>query len=287
MNGLKGILETNSLWVSAAYFLNDSSEIECGCSLLLKELPSWLELNKGSTRVAAHVLTALQQIFGHPSSRMSRSLNIFVVCFCEKDNLLSQWRAYGQKGGYALGFQGSIKTNMNTAGPFSLSLTKVIYNEALQIQRIRDVLREALQTIDEELGETVIMDALSRDIVLMVQELLLDEIVRFKHPAFIDEREWRLVVRYDFRRDFLSSQPTQAKTQKGASADHLFKFRSTGGSIVPFVELKPTKGKLPLRTIRFGPSLDFKRHEDSMRLFLAAHGFSSVDISGSGLPVVL
>jgi hypothetical protein len=39
---------------------------------------------------------------------LARRLSVFVTCFCEKGDLLSQWRAYarGASGvGYALGFE--------------------------------------------------------------------------------------------------------------------------------------------------------------------------------------
>lgn len=277
--GLKGIIENNSLWASAAYFLNDSSEIEYGCRLLLEELPYWIEPNKDSNRFAAHVLTALKSLFLHPHARLSRSMNIYVACFCESGNLLSQWRAYGQKGGYALGFHGSMNTSMESVGPFNLRLAKVIYMKQLQTQRIRRVLRDAIRAIDAEFGETVVTDVhLANEVVVLVEELLMDEIVRYKDPAFVDEREWRLVARLDFRRD---------PPEKKLSEESLFRFRSAGGYVVPFINLKPRDGKLPLASIRFGPSLNFNRYEDPMRLYLAAHGYSGVDVSGSGLPVIL
>jgi hypothetical protein len=279
IHGLAGILESNSLWASAAHYLNDSSEIEYGCRLLLNELPRWIEPNKESTRFAAVVLKALQNIFVHPGSKLSRSLNIFVTCFCENDNLLSQWRAYGQKGGYALGFRVSNNLGLKSAGPFDLRLLKVIYNQRKQVQRIRAVLRDSILAVDAEFKEELPSDNnLSNDVVLMIEELLLDEIVSFKHPAFVDEREWRLVARFDSRRISEGSAGSQKQ---------LFKFRASGGHMLPYIELEPANGKLPLTSLRFGPSLDFKRYEDPTRLLLAMRGFHDVEVIGSDLPVIL
>ncbi len=281
IHGLMGILESNSLWASAAYYLNDSSEIEYGCSLLLKELPHWVELNKGSKRFAARILAILYGVFSHPHSKLSRSSNIYVACFCEGDNLLSQWRAYSQKGGYALGFRARMDLSMKPAGPYNLSLGKVVYSEPWQFRRIRAVLREAILAVDAEFRDRPITDFdsnLVSDTVLMLQELLLDEIVRFKHPAFVDEREWRLVARFDPRRPLPKTKP---------SDQPLFRFRSSGGYLVPYIELKPAKGKLPLCSVRVGPSLDFKRYDGPTRLFLARHGFSDAEVVGSDLPVIL
>ena len=125
----------------------------------------------------------------------------------------------------------------------------MVYQEEAQVQQIRSLLRETILAVDSEFGPDPISNPnLFNDIVVMIQELLLDEIVRFKHPAFVDEREWRLVARFDFRR----TRPT-TKSSSGS----LFQFRSSGGYVVPFIQLKPTKGKIPLTSVRFGPSLDF------------------------------
>ena len=278
IQGLKGILESNSLWASAAYYLNDLSEIEYGCSLLLGELSSWIEPNKDSKRIAAQVLKHLCDVFKHPGSKLSRSLNIYVTCFCEKDNLLSQWRAYGLKGGYALGFRQRMDLILKVAGPFNVKLAKVVYDKNKQLERVRGVLREVIVAVDAEFGDTpVTANNLETDIVVLLQELLLDEIVRFKHPSFEDEREWRLVARFDFRHAH----------EGNFSPEPFFKFRNTGGHLVPYIELRPKAGKLPLTSIRFGPSLDFRRYEDPMRLYLANTGFTGIGVGGSDLPVIL
>jgi hypothetical protein len=41
---------------------------------------------------------------------------IYLSCFCEDDNLLSQWRAYGTSGGYSLGFQFSFNDFISFLG---------------------------------------------------------------------------------------------------------------------------------------------------------------------------
>lgn len=40
--GLKGIVETNELWASSAYFLNDSAEVTYGYGVLRQVLDEWL-----------------------------------------------------------------------------------------------------------------------------------------------------------------------------------------------------------------------------------------------------
>jgi hypothetical protein len=64
--------------------------------------------------------------------------------------------------------------------------------------------------------------------------------------------------------------------------------RSRAGRIkIPYVKLVPTSGKLPIRCIRVGPSLDKTRSQAAIGMLLEANGFSGVDIYGSGIPVWL
>ena len=91
--------------------------------------------------------------------------------------------------------------------------------------------------------------------LLVFLELLLDEIVTFKNPAFLDEREWRLTARFDFRSDFKPTFP-------GAQSEALFQFRESGGYLLPYIELKPKDARIPLTSINFGPSLDFERYQN-------------------------
>src|SRR5579863_7496945 len=103
-DGLKGIIEDNCLHASSAYFLNDSSEIDYGYRVLdgvfeefEKHRPSWPSI------LTVRLVRELRQMFSSEAARVKRMKSIYVACFCEDGNLLSQWRAYGQSGGYCLG----------------------------------------------------------------------------------------------------------------------------------------------------------------------------------------
>ena len=149
VRGLHGILESNSLRASAAYYLNDSSEIEYGRKLLIDELKTWFDLNKDGEGFASLVLAGILATFSAEESKISRASNIYVSCFCEEDDVLSQWRAYGQKGGYSLGFD----TNRLSTGLIApvyynrVRLAKVIYDAEMQLRRVRSVLRQFLTAI--------------------------------------------------------------------------------------------------------------------------------------------
>jgi hypothetical protein len=103
--GLKGIVETKCLWATSAFFLNDSSEISYGSRLVANVLDNCIE-NVGSKCFAVrHFLGVLKWRFEHEISAVQYSTPVYLTCFCETDNLLSQWRGYASRGGYSIGFQ--------------------------------------------------------------------------------------------------------------------------------------------------------------------------------------
>jgi hypothetical protein len=132
VEGLKGIIESNSLWATSAYHLNDSSEIEYGCHLVTDILDEWVKANQQPGTAPTIPLLALDLVkdsFGQPFSRVGRHVGIYVSCFCDNGNLLSQWRAYGQSGGYSIGMLASgLEITMSAPGLFATRLVMVNYS---------------------------------------------------------------------------------------------------------------------------------------------------------------
>ena len=279
VEGLKGIIEGNCLWASAAQFLNDSSEIEYGHKLVRAELDEWVRVNEGRTTFGAGVLLMLWSRFSTSTEKLPAA--VYVACFCESGSLLSQWRTYGQAGGYSLGFEieDSWPTiSLTPRGSYwETRLQKVIYSVSAQKRRISSLLRKVYEAMDEHPAPgTVEAAPLLMEVTDFVYELLLDEIATFKNPAFEEEREWRLVIRrrwIDFGED--------------KSPDPAPKFRRSRGSLVPYLELCPGARTIPLKSIRFGPSLERKRVETPLGLLLSSCGFGPVNIEGSDVPVIL
>ncbi len=103
--GLKGIIESNELWATSAYYLNDAAEMFYGYNVLKEVLDQWLRKNSRSEDsitlgLARQLRSSFEDLF---EKRLLKP--IYLMCFCEGDNLLSQWRAYGKSGGYSIGFK--------------------------------------------------------------------------------------------------------------------------------------------------------------------------------------
>ena len=293
LDGLKGITESHSIWATAINYLNDASEIRYGCSVLDEVLTGWEKANETNNSRAACVLELLRDAFNARDAKTGE-MEFYVACFCEEGNLLSQWRAYGQAGGYSIGFALRGR-GLQRVGPprlvdikpekkgYETRLVRVIYEPTEQRERLHAVLRFALPILDDpELLRTIPegdKEASRGYLVLatvIIEGFLLQEIVRFKNKAFAEEHEWRIVVRAT--RDIRVNAPV---VERG------IQLRPSRGLMVPYVRLVPTSGRLPITSIRFGPSLEKSRAENSLKTLCALHGYEGAKIDGSNIPVVL
>jgi hypothetical protein len=290
VEGLEGIVRSNQLWATAASHLNDSSEIEYGSELVRRVLREWFRNRRADNSLAERIWSSVLNIFQNPVSRFARNSTVYVSCFCEKDNLLSQWRAYGQRGGYSLQFlaaDGAFPRVRPVHNFYSSRLVKVTYDSDRQLGILNELilaLNTSLNTPDVTQGfSQYAADDQHNTIqvwLLAIHELILEEIAAFKNPAFSVEEEWRLVVR---PRIF----PPQTNEDRAPAGGTLHCFRASRGIIVPYVLLAPSDGKLPITQIRLGPSIERERVQNSLTLFLATNGFQNVHVDGSDIPVIL
>ncbi|WP_434042996.1 MULTISPECIES: DUF2971 domain-containing protein [Sorangium] len=162
--GLIGILGRRELWASDCRFLNDGAELSYARELFFAEVDKFdlPQLEDGGYRVAW---------------RTRESSYVFVACFCEEGDLLSQWRGYGADHGYALGFDVE-------------SLRRLGLGDLAPIQY---GLPNPAQYFAEELELARHPTAHPGVAGWHATELLLPRLARVKHPGFAEEREWRLM----------------------------------------------------------------------------------------------
>jgi hypothetical protein len=151
--GLQGIVETNCLYASAAYFLNDSSELEYGRKILGSVLEQW-EVDNPESRddLTAELVRDLRAKITDENGREALVHSVYVACFCQRDNVLSQWRAYGQAGGYSIGFpvvDGAIRNLTPESPSYTSLLTRVEYQKEKQSAKCQESLRLVLSAVDD------------------------------------------------------------------------------------------------------------------------------------------
>jgi len=240
--GLKGILCSKSLWASDCRFLNDRSELVYGHNLVKNYIL------KQPGPVAAALL--------HGAPPIDEKADLYVACFCERGDLLSQWRGYSrQQDGYSVAFRfSSLLASKNL-----VLLTKLLYDPREQ---------------EETLGSLIsaICDMFSRIDLPMDQTTRLIEIAanavwalpfRLKDSSFEGEQEWRL-----------TAAPVSGYKEE---------FRVVDGHFVPYVQI-PFEVK-SLIQVRQGPGVYRVANIGSLTRLLAAEGFKGTRVEKSPVPL--
>jgi hypothetical protein len=271
-NGLLGILSSGRLWATNYRFLNDSSEIAYGVAVFEAVLQE--RVVQAQNDVIA-IFLERTRITANPFDGM---FDCYVSCFCERDDLLNQWRMYATSGGgFAMGLQTKqigLRLGVRHQDQ-TFFLRKVIYSEATQRQLIAEVLDNTIAALRDATQGMSIADAntLIARCCRFVRAETADYFMCFKHPAFEVEQEWRLchVI-----------APTQ-------EAHVLFREGSYG--LTPYVALDPTPmagvhaNKIPLARITHGPVKDPTNVRYALRQLLTAKGYAPTEIAGSTLPM--
>jgi hypothetical protein len=162
--GLRGILENNELWLSNAYFLNDTTE----CSLLQQEY----QLLNDNTLKNKYVKN-MWESFSRDSQKND---DTYIISFSRGEESLEQWRGYGD---FRIGFDAKKLIRH----PYFL------YNCVYSKEEIKDWILEKSE-LKEWQGDCL-DNGLKRSAAF---NLIYTALMKFKNKYFINEREARLVV---------------------------------------------------------------------------------------------
>jgi hypothetical protein len=214
--GLLGIVQDGEIWASNAAFLNDSTELVY-VNEVRRSVTADLEARYKKREIiyVEGLLDAMEGI---------DAVDVFVSCFCQDRDLLSQWRGYPPAGGgYSIGFRSA---QLEKHPPL---LRKVVYKLSEQAALVTSLLTPLCEAITASadpmrLIETVFRHRVLANIVESVSELGWS----FKHPGFSEEEEWRLVT--------LHHRPRLPhETER-------LKFRASVTRLVPYIETPITIG---------------------------------------------
>ena len=263
LNALNGILASQDLWLTNSQFSNNSEEIDHGQSVVEKAIARRLE----AKQLSGGEKTFLEKVAEQLQQKIDRGA--YVCCFCFKDDLLSQWRGYGANG---TGVSLALATGafQFIAGPdmpldrFGLVyLWRVFYNEVKQQQIVDECLGYAWEHADGSLDEKA---GLATTAIRFF-------VPTFKNKDFEEEQEARLV--------FLPAPGCQVALH----------FRVARGMLVPYFSLREivseagqANWKLPLQSLRIGPSVNKHMNQQSVRMLLDQSGFTAATVDVSNTP---
>lgn len=261
--GLIGIINSQKMWATNIKYLNDASEISYASNLIVKRVRALqLKIPKPYDSADKDPIHLLLDKIAKMYSKERTLPDVYVSCFCEEGDLLSQWRAYGADGGgFSIGVD-FTKVDFGQGGNGrQFFLTKVIYTCDDQISMIDETLDESRKLLEGLLNsypdnsDTVKhLIAAARDACVSVLRQFL---YTFKHVSFKQEQEWRLVA-HPGSQNSTKRLVSMIRASDGETADNEgcdvfeMKFRPSLKRIIPYVEIpvvnaKPSNHQDPIR----------------------------------------
>src|SRR5713101_7832312 len=185
-SGLLGMLNSRKLRASHILYLNDHKEFSYAESLAEKPIRDYAESSSPYKDIYQEFERWLPTLVLRYEVR-----TVFVFSMSENGDQLSQWRAYSQPSdGYSVGFR--TPELLTTVGK-DFHILQCTYDEMRQHDLIRMLLADTETDFDRNLAAGVPR----ADAVLGAATFLLLGLSSLapvlKHPAFSEEKEWRLV----------------------------------------------------------------------------------------------
>lgn len=269
---------------------NDESEIKYGLDIF--QQASYRTIRRLARKLKIPELIDFSDSFDFESYFLNilevSNLAYYAVCFSTNGDLLSQWRGYANNGnGVALGFNTSYFKPFTSTEKKFIEFRKVDYSEKLLTAPIMEYLESNFRDIF--LKEKIIPS----DYESVLSQLLTKAVyssVFFKHPAFEEEGEFRLVyfpfgnIRSLKVRNYntISSdndrflERMREVTQNSTSYENFERsppsFFTRENQLVSYVDLSFERIKaLFLSEIVLGPKTDI--YDNDLRMFLDANGY--------------
>lgn len=292
LSGLEGIIRTQSLRATHFAFLNDMTELRTFEQRLIKILHKALALSDQDSYAEDMAVSMREIALGNRVKNTPAMAEPFITSFCKartkeisEHGLLSQWRAYGEEGGYAVVFDGARLTNMLTheAEKWSYALMfsgDVIYST--QSQEFHNDLSPHVSTIIEALTQ---FRKDKRNPHPLEQTFLpyMQCAGFYKHWGFHEENEFRILA-IPFGKSFV---------EKYKDRNLNYKFRSSfarRGTLIPCINLlegiaKVPENALPITRIIIGPHPQRENRHRAIQDMVEQFNLP-VDVTVSDIPFV-
>jgi hypothetical protein len=261
--GLFGILSSFTLWASSSQYLNDATEVAYSTELIA-EIANDLRAKTTDWFEKQFLAHAIQM-----NSAIDFKRQLFICSLSEKDDLLSQWRAYGKPGNaYSIGFNSGILTNL--LKEHHVLLAPCLYERDAQVLRARELIATAFREFCaegfvEKDAQTSPLSPKLTQAMTNVHLAFVQAAALIKHPAFYEEREWRLI-----RIGPLTK----------------FEFRAGGSYLIPYIELPIASGLARglLKEVVIGPSPHPILDKTALEWFLNEQGADGTSVRSSKVP---
>lgn len=284
---MQQILDSGRVWATDAQFMNDSTEFVYGRDLLFGEVKDFLADPPGGygSENLELIGRAIERI------RMDKDgWRVFLACFCEDGDLLSQWRGYGIGAiPVALGFDLTRFTQADQGAALDecgkirqvMRLQRARYTADEQRELVRRVLDVWRQARTDFCNAAPYGDSEEPNLAMLALEALLENlIVQFKHASFAEEREWRLTCNLYEVVDDVMDQVRHVAAYFGPKPYIRLDLSETKR-----IEGVDVRYELPLRAVRIGPTPHADIAAQAVKGFLRAKDYHDVALSRSEVPL--
>lgn len=260
MAGLAGMLESNSIWFTDIFHLNDPSEM-----IYARKFADEILRELGAVEDRAIKTFCEKMISG--MDQVNQRFQNFVACFSLSNDDLGQWRAYADNGrGACLGLSDAIfrETAASENPVENHFLIKVSYDEASARAEQKLAVERAVSILRDEVIRHAANDSEDRgrqfliDLSTTLSTQILFNTLGFKHPAYIAEQEVRLLI----------------IAERDAVKSHV-QIRHGNGRLVPYIScpISPSfRDAGTISSIAVGPA-SLPTSEDSVGKMLDAFGY--------------
>jgi Protein of unknown function (DUF2971) len=264
LNGLRGILEAHDLWLTHSQYSNDDEELKHGFQIVERIIKARLAARPKPEPKEKEYLQLLAEMVAAPTVE-----GVYICCFCESGDLLSQWRSYGANGiGASIAFKpGDFSYIAGPGSPTSglVRLWEVFYNQVTQESIVNDAINH------HRLKPGLTAKERARQAADSIQFF----IPTFKNQAFEEEKEIRLIF---------TPFPNCATKPR---------YRVARGMLVPYYSLVDLSGSrtspssprlLPVTGVRIGPSANKRLNVVSAQMLVEQYGYGGFQVTSSDSP---
>jgi len=264
LNGLAEIVAKHDLWLTHALYCNDEAEMKLGVDVARSEIKQ-LEQTEGQANAISQKLSYFTELDGLLTQ--PRREGVYICCFCQGDDMLSQWRAYGANGnGVSICMSPNGFEDHTGLQPFGfLSIWNVFYEPHQQKQIIERAIENTYNQFSALPPEEIAKKA--KDVIDFF-------VPTFKHEGFKEEQEWRMI--------FAPAAVGGVNPRYRAARDMLIPYYSLKDLIVSQGAVDAAQWRLPIKRVLIGPSRHRALNKASAESLLSDNGYSRpVDTSAT------
>ncbi len=266
VEGLLGILDNCTIWVTKSDFLNDYSELvylrQVYANLLLRLKSEKDEMFRCKQFYA--ILAGIMETIDNPGWLQEQDL--FVLSLTHHADSYTLWSNFSGHHGYNIQFDySSLLEVWREEGFTPLCMGRIVYDKQEQRNILYQDLNEVYHTWEQaDKGCSHLKTA------EIVREAILDRckmysIFFFKDECFTEENEYRIV--------FTAERDT-------------VRFRLRNGAIIPYIEIPAgSRESNAIFDITIGPKLNIDIAEKGMVYYLKTKGYSEAKVKRSRIPL--